>query len=338
MQELFLINMYIPEYSITPQILKNISNIEYGKAIIENTALLPNWQKQLEKDAMLRTLAAELKSQNINSSIEQIKKYIDGLDKNCPSNIKSILETIKISRQMAKNIDFDEDTLKVLHGVAAKGVIDKTALGAYRSRKLVGTVTPESILAEIVEFFDWYSSRDAKETHPILVAAIVKARLETVQPFDHYNSLIANAAVQISMAINSYGLNYYISLEDRYSQTKNLYDQYINTLKFDEPTLTLWIEYFTEEMAREVYNLKEKVSLLARDTKIAKASGRIRLSKRRERIIEYLQDYMLLQNKDFPVVFPDVSEDSILRDLKALISQGIVSKTGSTKSSRYELS
>jgi len=45
-----------------------------------------------------------------------------------------------------------------------------------------------------------------------------------------------------------------------------------------------------------------------------------------------------MQNKDFPKLFPGVSEDSILRDIKVLLNQGIVVKTGSTKSSMYELS
>ena len=50
-----------------------------------------------------------------------------------------------------------------------------------------------------------------------------------------------------------------------------------------------------------------------------------------------MQDYGVLQNKDFSRIFPDISEDTVLRDLKSLIDAGIVQKTGSTKSSRYEL-
>lgn len=329
--------MYIPEYSITPQILKNIANIEYGKAIVETTTILPNWQKHLEKEAFARTLTAELLNQNINPHTEQIKKYVDGLDKDMPHNIKALIECIKTSKEMGRNIDFDEDTLKVLHSIAGRGTVTKPLLGTYRSKKIPGTTDPEIILAEMVEFFDWYNTRDAKETHPVIVAAITKARLETIQPFEQLNSLVADLAAQISLAINSYSLSNYFSIEDRYSQTRTTYTQYLNTIKVAEPTLTLWIEYFTEELSHEIFNLKEKVTLLARDSKIAKATGRVKLSARQERLVEYLQDYGILQNKDFTRVFPDISEDSILRDLKALINMGIVVKEGSTKSSRYEL-
>jgi hypothetical protein len=41
--------MFIPELTITPKILRNISAFEYAKAVIENTVILPTWEKQLQK-------------------------------------------------------------------------------------------------------------------------------------------------------------------------------------------------------------------------------------------------------------------------------------------------
>ena len=86
----------------------------------------------------------------------------------------------------------------------------------------------------------------------------------------------------------------------------------------------------------EVSTVSQNVKLLAKDTKIAKATEN-KSNSRQERIIEYLQDYGVLQNKDFSTLFPDISEDTILRDLKTLVDMDIVQKLGSTKSSRYEL-
>ena len=105
----------------------------------------------------------------------------------------------------------------------------------------------------------------------------------------------------------------------------------------EEGDFTTWLEYFSEGMAAQVATTAEKAKLFAKDTKLAKASGRIYLTPRQERIVEYLQDYGILQNKQFPTLFPYISEDSVLRDLKKLIDSGIVVKRGSTKLSRYEL-
>ena len=111
----------------------------------------------------------------------------------------------------------------------------------------------------------------------------------------------------------------------------------LDSINHSDQDLTEWLEYFTEALASEVSTVSQNVKLLAKDTKIAKATGRTKVSTRQERIIEYMQDYGVLQNKDFSRIFPDISEDTVLRDLKSLIDAGIVQKTGSTKSSRYEL-
>ena len=128
-----------------------------------------------------------------------------------------------------------------------------------------------------------------------------------------------------------------VCFEEYFEKTKREYENKLSELLLISPDFTPWIEYFTEGISIAASNTKEKVKLLARDTKIAKATGRIKFSTRQERIVEYLQDYGILQNKDFARVFPDISEDSILRDLKVLIEKGVVQKSGSTKSSLYEL-
>ena len=56
------------------------------------------------------------------------------------------------------------------------------------------------------------------------------------------------------------------------------------------------------------------------------------------RIVEYLTDTGSGVMKDLKTVLPMVSEDTILRDMKALLSHGIIKKEGTTKASRYVVS
>jgi predicted HTH transcriptional regulator len=53
--------------------------------------------------------------------------------------------------------------------------------------------------------------------------------------------------------------------------------------------------------------------------------------------MEYLQEIGFMQNQAFGTVFPDVSEDTVLRDLQDLIKKNLVKKIGSTKGARYVL-
>lgn len=327
--------MYVPEYTITSEILKNISSIEYGKAIIESQKVLPHWEKQLQKEAQVRTIKHILAVEGLNLDGEDIKRYLDKVSKSPAKEVKNFIETLDLIKEVAQTQELDETEIKTLHRKLTADSLPETKRGRYRSSKLEDGVSPEVILAEMVELFDWYNSLDAKEAHPIIVSAIMLAQIERIKPFAGYNYAAANLTAKVCLRSGGYHMNNYYSIEEAFNKNRLTHAKAIESM--EEGDLTKWLEYLTDVMAREISNIKEKVMLLARDTKLAKASGRVNLTERQERIVEFLQDYGLLQNKAFTKLFPEVSEDSILRDLKLLIDMGLVVKRGKTKSSRYEL-
>lgn len=327
--------VYVPEYTITSEILKNIASIEYSKAVIESQAVLPHWEQQLQKEAAIRTIKFSLSSEGLNFEANEIKKYLDGISKKTSDEVRDFKNALDEVDDVSQTKELDELEIKGIHKTLSEKLLPETKQGRYRSNKLEGGAAPEEILASIVELFDWYNSLDAQETHPILTSGIMLSQMEKIKPFDLMNSSIAKLTMRICLKVGGYGINDYYSLEELFVDSRVAYQKALDGI--DEEDLSSWLEFFTSIMSREVSNVKEKVVLLARDTKLAKASGRVNLTPRQERIVEFLQDYGLLQNRAFPKVFPDVSEDSILRDLKVLIDGGIVVRRGSTKSSRYEL-
>jgi Fic family protein len=330
--------MFIPEYTITSQILSNIANIEYGKAIVETRKILPSWKRQLQKEARTRFMFSAGYDMGVNIRFERIKRIVDGLEKPQVQELINLQDALESVQEISQAKDLEENDLKLLHRTIAEGLLPKTRQGKYRSTKIKGKTNPDELLAQMVELFDWLNSLDAKETHPILTAGIFKAVLEITQPFETYNSAVADTASTLLLTMTNYDMGNVISVIDYYDKTKRQYEDNIYSLTDSEADLTKWLEYYTEGLASEVSTLKEKVQLLARDTKLAKATGRAKLTGRQEKIVEYLQDYGIIRNKDFSTLLPKVSEDTVLRDLKVLIDEGIVAKRGSTKSSRYELS
>lgn len=327
--------MFVPEYSITSEILKNISAIEYGRALVENTTILEHWGKQLEKESLTRTIATSLAMDGLLFDEETIKRCLDDLTKKSPQEIKNFKNTLEELQTISATSEIDETDIKQIHKTLANKVTVQTKQGRYRSTKIEDATKPEEILAEMVELVDWYNSLDAKETHPIIVAGILFAQMEKIKPFEDLNNSIAIVFAKLALTIGGYSFKNYLSYEDFFRRNQRMYELALNRVAQED--FTEWIEFYTDAVVREVSNLKEKIALLARDTKIAKASGRVELTDRQEKLVEYLQDYGLLRNSDFPKIFPDISEDSVLRDLKTLMEKGIVAKRGKTKSSRYEL-
>jgi len=334
MQELI---MFLPEYSITSKTLKNTASIEYGKSIIENTPILPSWESQLKKEALVKIVHGSLILLGINIEIQKIKASIENINKPVNQESSNITKAAFLMDELSKDNEIEEIDLKHIHKTLTEGLISKVKQGSYRTNKIQGKTNPEEILAHIVQLFDWYNSLDARDTHPIVTSAILKGYLEIIKPFEELDNISSNLLTYMSLKTSGYGFKDFISLESYYKNTKAEYEDQINSLDLKELDFTRFIEYFSEGLSSEVSTTAQNVKLLAKDTKIAKATGRIKLSSRQERIVEYLQDYGLLQNKDFPRLFPDISEDTVLRDLKVLLDMDIVQKIGSTKSSRYEL-
>ena len=68
--------MYQPKYTITNSILKNIGFIEAAKEMVENAPLVPHWEAQFRRDAVIRTIhyGTHLEGNQLNR--EQVEKIV----------------------------------------------------------------------------------------------------------------------------------------------------------------------------------------------------------------------------------------------------------------------
>ncbi len=329
--------MYTPEYTITPNILKSISNTEYNRSIIENVNILPNFEARLQKEAKAEFIVSSYKFVGENIDPKTTKTLVDGLTGKENPKVTNVLDAMDLVDSLAQTQELEEDDLKKLHRTLADNLIPGRQVGKYRNRKIDRKTDPEEILAEISELIDWFNSLEAIDTNPIIISGIIKGQLETTYPFEFLNSFVSSLCSKMLLYSRGYDFTRYTNIEAYYNSSRRGYEQNLLSIIEEEGDFTTWLEYYTVGMDTQTATATEKVKLLVKDTKLAKVSGRIYLTKRQEKIVEYLQDFGMLQNKQFSRLFPHISEDSVLRDLKKLIDADIVVKNGSTKSSRYEL-
>ena len=91
-------------------------------------------------------------------------------------------------------------------------------------------------------------------------------------------------------------------------------------------------------MALEIDKIQQQVQKLSKDLKLKKQLGRqVALSERQIIILELFQQQEEITSDDLQAVLPNVSVDTILRDLKDLIAKGVIAKHGVTKGVRYKL-
>ena len=344
--------MFNPTFIITNKILTNISKIEASEEVIKHSPLLPLWEKQFKEEALIRAVYHGTHLEGNILHKDDAKDILMGRDViGRPRDIQEIINYRKviefIDDEANKKIDkISEQIIKKLHRILTDKILPPDGLGEYRTKQVIirnsanGEVTfrpppPIEVPFLMREFVYWLNRDDKDKLHPILKAGIAHHELVRIHPFLDGNGRVSRVLATLILFLGGYDIRRFFSLEEYYDKDASSY--YENLQKASSGSMTSWLEYFTYGAAREFDKVREKVLKLSRDIKLKEKFGgqQIFLGDRQVKIMEYIQEVGYLQNQNFSTLFPDFSEDTILRDLHNLAEKGIIKKVGSTKAARY---
>jgi Fic family protein len=201
---------------------------------------------------------------------------------------------------------------------------------------------PSEIKSLVRDFFFWLNRATSEEIHPIIKAAVTHYILVAIHPFADGNGRVARAIATLVLFKEGYDVKKFFSLEEYFDRDVGGYYTVLQKTSNQSKTvngrdLTTWIEYFTQGLSVELARIREKVQHLSVDLKLKSKMGQIPLNERQLKLVEYMQEYGQVSNKEWRSFIPMVSDDTILRDLKYLMKKKIVKKRGSTKSAIYLL-
>ena len=335
--------MFIPKYSITNLILTNIAKIETAKEIIESAPLVPTWEAKFREEAMLRTVHHGTHIEGNLLNFAEAKEVLAG--RHVIARDRDIQEVINY-RNVIKYIDgiqngITEETILNIHRRATDKVLQPQYVGKYREVQVavknsktgeVSFMPPPVALVprQLNEFLTWLASDEGKMTHPILKAGIIHYELARIHPFVDGNGRTARAAATLSLFLDRYDIKKFFSLEEFFDRDSLRYYQALQAVSNQQVTsessrdLTPWLEYFTEGLVQELTQVKERVQKLSADLKLKKRVGQIALSVRQAKLMEYMQDYGRIANNEWRSLIPDVSDDTVLRDLKVLLRKKLI--------------
>lgn len=361
--------MYQPKFSISNNILTYVASIESAKAIIDNAALVPAWEARFRDDAMLRTVHFGTKIEGNELTQEQAQQVVR-MDRDATTqevtaktgiiardrDIKEVINYRNviawIDRQEDKHLHniFSEETLKTLHRLTMEGLYEERYVGSYRDKQVVvksatdGNIAfrpPASVEIPylVKDFFEWLGSPQANHIHPVLKAAITHYQLVYIHPFIEGNGRTARAVALLVLYALGYDFKKFFSIEHYFDSDVEAYYQALLTVQQNpSQDMTYWLEYFCYGVAVEIDKIKSQVQKLSKDLKLKKELGQqVALSERQIILLELLQNQGEISSGDAQHVLPNVSVDTVLRDLKDLISKGVVKKKGVTKGVTYKL-
>jgi Fic family protein len=362
--------MYSPNFKITNNLLTYISKIEAAKAIIENAPLVPAWEAKFRDDALTRTVHFGTKIEGndlTHAQAEQIMRLDDIVDPKMIAEKAGIIarerdiqEIINYRSVMAwidqwesfvqKPLAISEDILKTLHKLTTQRLIDPQYIGSFRDKQVVvrsaadGSVAFRPPLAVeipfyVEEFFEWLNAEETQQLHPIFKAAITHYQLVYIHPFIEGNGRTARAMATLVLYAGGYDFKKFFSIEKYFDDDVERYYQALLSVQQQEHhDMTYWLEYFCYGLAIEIDKVKQQVLKLSKDLKLKQNLGQqVALSERQLVLLELLHTQGHVTSQDAQSVLPNVSVDTILRDIKDLMTKGVIKKEGVTKGVTYTL-
>lgn len=345
--------MYSPNYTITNKILKYIGTIEASKEIIENAPLVPAWEAKFREEAIVRTVHHGTHIEGNELNFTEAEKVLAGAT--IIGRDRDVQEVLNYRNVLTFIESFDapqitEETIKHIHTLVTDRIMPEPTVGEYRKSQVVvknsqtGEITfrpPPAVEVPFLigDFLTWLNGVQPDTVHPAFKAGVVHYEMVRIHPFLDGNGRVARAIATLVLFREGYDIKRFFSLEEYYDREPMNYYEALQSVANQENNMTSWLEYFIEGLAIELNRIKEKVKSLSTDLKIKKSLGgkQMTLSERQIKIVEFIQENGFLQNKVFFELFPMISEDTVLRELKDLIEKGILQKQGSTKGVRYVL-
>lgn len=343
--------MFSPSFFISNKILINIAKIEAAEEVIRHSPLLPLWEKKFKEDAIIRAVYHGTHIEGNALAKDDAKNILAGKEViGRPRDIQEIINYRKviefIDEEAKKKIEkITEQLIKKLHKIIVYKILPDDQSGEYRQKQVIirnsatGEVTfrppPAIEVPFLMREFVYWLNKENQDIHPVIKAGIAHHELVRIHPFIDGNGRVARVLATLILFLGGYDIRRFFSLEEYYD--KDAVSYYQNLQKASNGDLTAWLEYFTYGASIEFEKVKEKILKLSKDVKLKEKFGgkQIFLTERQMKLVEYIQEVGYLQNQTFKEIFPDISEDTVLRDLKELINKGLIKKIGSTKSARY---
>lgn len=359
--------MYSPKFNINHKILQNIGIIEACREVINNSPLIPAYEKQFREEAKVSVIHHGTHIEGNELSYTQAEGVLNGKEivagerdiqeiinyRNVLKYLDQVLE--KETRKGAEIVYNVEHILKI-HAAAMDRILPEDQRGKFRKVQVIlrNAQTGEVVFRPppapevpylIEDFLEWLNSPEGRELHPVFRSAIAHYVISSVHPFTDGDGRSARGFATLILFAEGYDIKKLFSLEEYFD--KNAYEYYdslrktdlTNEANFEERDLTGWVEFFTKALAVELTQIKEKIRRVSLDDKIkGKLGGKqVALNDRQMKIMEYIEAHGQAVMKELAPLLPMISEDTILRELYALMKHKLIKKKGSRKAAKYVL-
>jgi Fic family protein len=248
-----------------------------------------------------------------------------------------------------REIKLSETYIKQLHRLLLKySEKDERHRGGYKNlsnkvvatyptgeqRTIFATTEPALVEGEMFALIEWTNREwNEKTMHPLIVLAVFVYEFLSIHPFQDGNGRLSRLLTTLCLLQLGYDFVQYVSFENHIENHKKAYYEALMSAQrkrgTTDETLDKWLVFFLESIKMLTEKLEQKYSVF-------KQKGGY-LNDRQKKIKDYIAENQPVKISDLSVAFPEISPNTLKKDLQYLRNEQVLTMVGERKSSVYTL-
>lgn len=308
--------------------------------------------KELRKIATIESIGSSTRIEGATMTDEEIQQLlkdvkITKLETRDEQEVIGYYDVLELIFDNYPEIQLSESYIKQLHQLLLRhSNKDERHRGGYKnlSNKVVATyptgeqktifatTEPALVEGEMFELIEWTNRQwDEKTIHPLIVLAVFIYEFLSIHPFQDGNGRLSRLLTTLLLLKQGYEFMQYISFENHIEKNKKAYYDVLMTAQrkriTQEDIIDKWLLFFLESLKTLTEKLDKKYNVF-------KQKGGY-LNERQKMLKEFIIEQRTVKMADLTIAFPDISPNTLKKDLQYLRNEQIVSTVGQGKGTIY---
>jgi len=341
--------MFAPKYTITDQLLTNITRINKLIRDLNDRRFPKVVLLEFEKTAQEVSTYASTSIEGNPLPLTEVKKVLKSKSTNIRDSEKEVinynhaLKTLNLLLE-SNQLELSLNLILDIHKHVTQGLLPAFETGKLRQQHVVvndpGTgkivYLPPNVekVEDFIEELILYIKNNNEIVDPLILSGIFHKQMVIIHPFMDGNGRTTRLATKVllaKMGLNTFNLfsfeNYYNQNVTKYFKTVGEYGDYNDLV--DSIDFTSWLEYFTGGLIDELLRVNKLLPIIGTtpDTKLA--SYHIR-------IIEYCKQNGFITDRAYAQL-TDRAKATRTLDFQKLLDIGLLERRGKGRSTYYSL-
>lgn len=339
----------------TQLVLNSIGKIDQFKgkwSLLEGKQ--SKYLQELKYIATIESIGSSTRIEGSKLSNDEVKQLLDIIsiqqfETRDQQEVVGYYEALETIIENYQSIPITENYIKQLHSILLKhSSKDTRHRGIYKalSNKVVATypdgteqiifntTEPHLVQFEMEKLTSWFNATlISRDIHPLIAIGLFIYEFLSIHPFQDGNGRLSRLLTTMLLLKCDYNFVEYISFEHIIEERKKDYYKALASCQCNRSTdkeiVTNWIVFFLDCIKILIEKLEIKYELFQ-----AKGSY---LNERQTQILDLFKIKEPIKISDITQAFPDVSRNTIKKDLIFLLNESLIFKMGKQKGTIYYL-